>query len=118
VNHLTAARRGEDGWHYVSLNRRRGGYPLGYCAGHEPHATEGEARECYAQYQRDHVRLDSTTSNWCGCEVAGCDKPTKRHARIEGDGYHMAALCDEHLTVEHAIAALHLDQPAGDSWQS
>lgn len=118
MNTLTAAQHGENGgWHYVSLNRR-GGHPLGYCRDHEPHATEVEARECYARYQRDHVRLDSKTENWCGCEVEGCDAPTKQRARIEGDGYHSAALCSEHLTVEHAIKALGLDVPAGDSWQS
>lgn len=114
----TAARKGTDGgWHYVSLSDR-GGYPLGYCAEHEPHATEVEARECYARYQRDNVRLDGKLGDWTGCVVDGCDKPTKNLADIRGDGYHSAALCDEHLTHEHAVKALHLDRPAGDAWVS
>lgn len=118
MNHLTAARKGDGGWHYVSLNRRLGGYPLGYCRDHEPHATEAEARECYAQYQRDHVRLDAWSHSWCSCEVKGCDQPTKSSARIEGDEYRMAALCPQHMTFEHAVKRFHLDEPAGDAWQS
>lgn len=114
MRHISAYKIG-DGWHYASVNRR-GGYPLGYCANHEPHPTELEARECYAQYQRDHVLLDGRSSNWGGCEVPGCDAPTKKHAHIEGDGYLLATLCDEHLTIEHAIEVFGLNEPAGDAW--
>lgn len=118
MQHHTAAQRGEGGgWHYVAMNRR-GGHPLGYCAEHEPHRTEAEARECYACYQRDNVRLDVAWSNWAGCEVEGCDAPTKTAAGIHGDGYHYASLCAEHLTHEHAVKALGLDTPAGDAWVS
>lgn len=114
----TARQRGEGGgWHYVSLSSR-GGYPLGYCADHEPHATEAEARECYAQYQRDHIVLDAWKHNWCGCEVDGCGNPTKSSAKIEGDAYRMAALCPEHMSIEHAVKALGIDGPAGDAWIS
>ena len=127
MNHLTAARKGENGgWHYVSLNRR-GGHPLGYCADHEPHDTELEARECYARYQRDHIRLDRGPTNWQDC-MAGrtgdrattvrCPNPTKHYADIEHDGYHLVPLCPDHMTVEEAVKALHLDGPAGDAWQS
>ena len=116
MNHLTAAQRADGaGWSYASLNKR-GSYPLGYCAEHEPHPTEDAARQCYGQYQRDHVRLDSNTTNWCDC--AECGAPTKQGARIEGDGYSSVRLCLTHLTHELAVKHLHIDGPAGDSWQS
>lgn len=117
MRHHTAAQRGDEGWHYVSLSRS-GGYPLGYCGEHEPHETEQEARECYARYRRDRVRLDVRLGDWTGCKAPGCDKPTKGGADIEGDGFALAPLCDEHLTHEHAVAALGLDRPAGDAWIS
>lgn len=117
MRYLTAVQLPEGGWHYASASRR-GGYPLGYCAEHAPHATEQEARECYARWQRDHVRLDVRLGNWSGCEVSGCDKPTKQGAEIQGDGYHLATLCEEHLTKEHAYEALGLSEPAGDAWVS
>jgi hypothetical protein len=119
MRHLTAAQKGEGGgWHYVSLHRKRGGYPLGYCASHEPHETEKDARECYAMYQRDHVKLDGLWADWAGCQAPGCDAPTQTHARIEGDGFHAASLCKDHLDYDHAVAALGLDSPAGDAWVS
>lgn len=115
----TARQRGDgSGWHYVSVGRD-GGYPLGYCAEHAPHPTEDEARECYRRWQRDHIRLDVRSSSWHGCEAEGCDQPTRQHAGIEGDGYHGASLCPEHLTVEHAVKALGLDDDrVGDAWVS
>lgn len=117
MNHHTAAQHGENGgWHYVSLNRRTGGHPLGYCVEHEPHATEQEARECYAQYRRDNVLLDVKLGSWSDCAV--CGGPTKSAATIRYDGFHLAPLCEEHLTFEHAIDALGLRGPAGDAWQS
>lgn len=121
----TATQRGEgDGWHYVSLCRGVG-RPLGYCAEHEPHSTEAEARECYARWQRDHVRISGFCS-WTSCDVGRspdstdepCPNTANRLARIEGDGYHLAALCEQHLTVENAIRVMGLDQPAGDAWVS
>lgn len=111
----TAARKGDGGWHYVSLGRD-GGYPLGYCAGHEPHETEAEARECYARYERDQIKFDRGTRSWTACQIEGCDNPTRNAAR-SGPWLH-ASLCDEHLTIEHAIKALGLDEAAGDSWVS
>lgn len=118
MNHLTALERADHtGWVYGSRNRRAGAYAIGYCAeqGHV-HPTEDEARACYGQYQRDRVRLDIATSNWCDC--AECGEPTKTGAGIEGDGYNLATLCEKHLTAEFAIKHLHIDGPAGDSWQS
>jgi hypothetical protein len=112
VRNLTARQRGNDGWHYVSLGST-GGYPIGYCADHEPHPTEAEARECYAKWRRDHVGLDIRYADWTGCAI--CDAPTKKAAGVQYD-YATAALCDEHLTHENAVTALHLD--AGDSWMS
>jgi len=120
MNHHTAAQKGDGGgWHYVSLSSRGGGYPLGYCAGHAPHETEAEARRCYQQWRRAHVRRDLTLANWGDCSIDGCGEPTKTGARIEGDGYSAARLCTGHLDYDHAIIALGLeDEYAGDSWES
>lgn len=116
MRHHTAARKSEDGgWHYVSLGRD-GGYPLGYCADHEPHETEIQARECYSQYQRDNIRLDGKMADWSGCRA--CDAPTKNVADIRYDGFRSEPLCDEHRTQERAVKVLGLDQPAGDAWRS
>lgn len=104
------------GWHYVLGGSHGGGYPIGYCGQHEPHDTELEARACYSQWQRDHVTLNRESSNWMSCEV--CGGPTKTGAGVQGDGYRVAALCSEHLTTEHAINALQLNGPAGESWES
>lgn len=119
MRHLTALplAAGSGGWHYVSAGRK-GAHPIGYCAEHGPHPTEDEARECYAQYMRDHVRLDCAYRDWSGCDVEGCDEPTKQGARIEHDAYRMALLCPAHLTVEDAVRVMHLDRPAGESWKS
>jgi hypothetical protein len=116
MRHNTAAQKGDGGgWHYASMSNR-GGYPLGYCDDHEPHATADEARECYGQWRRDHIQLDGKSSNWMDCRV--CGAATKSSVRVAGDGYSFAPLCDEHLTTEHAIQALGLEGPAGDSWES
>lgn len=122
MRHLTAAQKGEGGgWHYVSMSRD-GGHPLGYCAGHEPHPTEAEARECYAQFQRDNVVLDDGKWSWGSCEHRAdgerCPNPANRAATIRGDGYAMALLCPEHMTLDHAFEALGITGPAGDSWVS
>lgn len=101
------------GWQYVY-----GGHPIGYCAEHEPHPTEVEARECYSRWQREHITLNHRASNWNSCRVKGCDNPARNIAEVEGDSYTMTILCDEHFTTEHAIQALHLDEPAGDRWQA
>lgn len=115
MRHETAARKGDGGWHYVSLSRQ-GGHPLGYCAEHEPHDTEIEARQCYAAYRRDNIRLDSTLGDWTGCRV--CDAPAKAAASIRYDGFHLEPLCAEHLNLATAISVLGLDLPAGDAWRS
>lgn len=117
MRHHTAHQLPEGGWHYASTHRR-GGYPLGYCRDHEPHATEAEARECYSQWQRDHLVLNDGDWSWGNCEVKGCKNPANKAARIEGDAYLAASLCPEHMTREHAIAALDIGGPAGDAWQS
>jgi hypothetical protein len=114
MNHHTAAKLGT-GFHYASLNKR-GGHPLGYCAEHAPHATETEARECFGQWQRDHVTLDGKLISWTDCRV--CHGPTKQYASIEGDGYRLLPLCAEHLTKERAIAGLDIAGAAGDAWES
>jgi hypothetical protein len=107
----------EGGWHYASASSR-GGHPLGYCAEHPPHASEQEARDCYGQWQRDHLRLDQGSWSWGGCDAKGCPNPANRAADIEGDGYQIAMLCPDHMTTEHAVAALHIAGAAGDAWRS
>lgn len=118
MNHRTASQHvNRTGWHMTEGSRRVGTHPVGYCRDHAPHPTEAEARECYAQYQRDRVREHGTTS-WTNCSHAGCGAPARRRFEIEGDGYAAAVLCDEHATIENARTALRLDGPAGDSWFS
>lgn len=116
----------KSGWHYTTHNKRTGTHPIGYCREHGPHATEAEARECYASYLRDNVKLDPPhTWSWCTCdygtgEYGGerqpCPNPANSGAR--SGPWRVALLCDEHFTREHAIEALGLDKPAGDSWHS
>lgn len=119
MRHLTAAQKGEGGgWHYVNLGRD-GGFPVGACRDHEPHATEDEARRCYRAYQREHIRLDAVTVKWTACQAPECDQPTRSAATIQHDGYALAPLCPNHMTIEHATIALGLaDDVAGDSWES
>lgn len=114
----TAKQRADgSGWHYAA-----GQTPLGYCADHEPHATEAGARECYAQWQRDHVTIRKA-SRWHNCEhdkrPGRCPRPANNVAEVSGQYMSdMAMLCDEHATPGHAITALHLDGLAGDCWVS
>jgi hypothetical protein len=118
MRHLTAVQpAGKTGWHFASTSSR-GGHPIGYCAEHEPHATEWEARDCYAEWLRAHVHLDGQSSSWHGCQAKGCDEPTRRHAGVTSDWTHLANLCGEHLDLETAIVVMGLDMPASDSWQS
>ena len=117
----------KSGWHYTTGNRRTGIHAIGYCADHEPHATEAEARECYGQYLRDNVRMDEPHSwSWGSCEYGGarryrreepaCKNPANNGAH--SGSWNMVLLCDEHFTVEHAIVALGLAGPAGNSIHS
>jgi hypothetical protein len=110
------------GWHYVNVGRT-GGYPLGRCANHPPHATEDDARECYGAFVReDTIRLDAGTVSWTSCEArpdgVRCPNPAKSIATYGDDGYGQTALCPEHMTVENVIAAAGLEGPAGDAWIS
>ena len=110
-------------WHYTTANRRTGTHPIGYCRDHDPHDTEAEARECYGGYLRERVRLDEPhTWSWGTCDYGrreggeGCKNPANNGAH--SGAWHMALLCDEHFTVEHAIEALRLAGAAGDSIHS
>lgn len=116
MRHRTAARKGDvGGWHYVDIGRD-GGHPIGHCADHDPHPTESDARQCYARYQRDNIVLDATLGSWTSCAI--CGAPTKTAAKIRYNGFNIAPLCVDHLSTEHAAAALGLGDTAGDSWQS
>lgn len=91
------------GWHYTTKNRRTGIHAIGYCAEHGPHATEGEARECYTRYlMTERVRLDSTLGDYNPCRADGCDVLTNRAAVV--DGWHYYRLCGEHRTREQVAA--------------
>lgn len=115
MQHLTAIEHVDGGWHYGHQGKR-GASPVGYCRDHAPHTTETLARECFSEWQRDHIRLDGRTSNWTDCRE--CKGPTKQYARVEGDGYSLVTLCPEHLTDELAAKHLGLNEPAGDRWYS
>lgn len=115
MRHLTAAKI-DGGYHYASLSKR-GGYPLGYCSAHAPHATAEEARECYGSWLRDHVREAGATS-WTSCMQPQCKAPAQRRFEVEGEGYRLAVFCDDHATIANAITRMHLEGPAGDSWES
>lgn len=89
------------GWHYTSQNDDRV-WPIGYCADHRdaPHATEDEARACYAKYLLEQcTRLDVTLGEWNPCVApSGCETLTNRCAMI--GGWTTYRLCDEHRTAE------------------
>ena len=118
-------------WQYTSANRRSGIHPIGYCWAPGPdsdqadattwprhyHDTEAEARECYGQYLRDHVRLDEPgTWSWGTCDFPDCKNPANNGAH-SGE-WHMALLCADHHSLDDAVEALGLDGPAGDSIHS
>jgi hypothetical protein len=85
--------KNKSGWHYTCMNDGAI-WPVGYCAEHEPHATEREARECFGQYLLDGER-EETYGDWTGCAV--CDKPTKRGMTTRPPLGHGYPLCDEHF---------------------
>ena len=104
-------------WHYTTANRRTGTHPIGYCVDHAPHDTEEQARECYAGYLRDNVRLDKPgTWSWGGCDYPGCKNPANNGAH--SGAWNMALLCADHHNRDDAVKALRLDGPACDSWHS
>lgn len=87
------------GWHYTTLNRRIGTFPIGYCRDHEAHPTEDDARRCYRDYElNERLTLDGTLGDWNPCEYPGCETLTNRDARI--GGWHGWRLCDGHRTKE------------------
>lgn len=102
------------GWHYTSMNDGHI-WPVGYCADHEPHQTEDDARRCYRDYElNERLRLDGTLGDWNPCEYTGCETLTNRDARI--GGWHGWRLCDVHRTKE-CCAELY-GEMAGDSVHS
>ncbi|KTR95357.1 hypothetical protein NS220_06005 [Microbacterium testaceum] len=114
MNHRTVLERADHSGFHMVVNGR---HPVGYCADHAPHETEAEARECFGQYQRDRVR-ERGQASWTTCMLKGCTAPARRVFEIEGDGYALAVLCEEHATKENAMQVMHLDGPAGDAWFS
>jgi hypothetical protein len=103
-------------WHYTTHNRRVGTYAIGYCADHEPHATEDEARECYASYLlNERLRLDGQMEAYFPCQIDGCGALTNSVVSIDGWATSYR-LCDEHRTKEQ-VAALY-GRFAGDSVHS
>lgn len=114
MNHRTVLERADHSGFHMVVN---GHHPVGYCADHAPHATEAEARECFGQYQRDKVR-EHGRARWTSCMLKGCTAPAQRMFEIEGDGYSLAVLCEEHATKENAVTVMGLDGAAGDAWFS
>lgn len=73
------------GWHYTTLNRRTGCRAEGYCTEHEPHATEQEARECYARWALDNARYDIQLADMqLRCAHEGCETWTDKIAGPPG----------------------------------
>ena len=62
MNHRTARELADHSGFHMVVNA----HPTGYCREHPGHATETEARECFAQYQRDHLVQRGETS-WTTC---------------------------------------------------
>lgn len=117
MRHHTAAELVEGGFHFASVGKR-GGYPLGDCANHDPHPTADDARRCYQAWRRSQVERQGQAS-WTSCFVPGCDNPARQTWGVKGGGYSLAVLCADHDDLEHAIPALHLDgELAGDAWTS
>lgn len=89
------------GWHYTTMNDGRIG-AIGYCIDHRdtPHATEDEARACYARYMiEQRLRLDVTLGGYNPCTApSGCGVLTNRAAQV--GGWSLYRLCDEHRTAQ------------------
>lgn len=117
-------------WQYTSANRRTGTHPIGFCWAPGPdsdpndattwpqhyHDTEIEARECYASYCRSNIRLGHDNCSWTGCQFKGCDNPARNLA--SSGAWSIAALCDDHNTIENAAEAMGFNKPAGNSVHS
>jgi hypothetical protein len=97
-----------EGWHFTCMNDGQI-WPVGYCAEHYPHTTANEARECFRRYLLDGQR-EETYSDWTGCEMEGCDTPTKKGLATRPPLGHGYAFCDEHRTAENLEA---LTAPVG-----
>jgi hypothetical protein len=107
-------RADRSGWHYTQMNDGRV-WPIGYCADHAPHATEGEARDCYTRYLLEQrLQLDGMAyaDMQRPCEV--CGAWTDKFAEISPWGPSFT-LCDEHRTREQFAA---LFGQVGDSVHS
>jgi hypothetical protein len=120
--HKRAAERADGaGWQYV-IGKGQGGTPIGRCAEHSPHATEAEARECYAEFVRDSIQLDAYSVSWTSCRARPggqrCPEPTRSAARYGDDGYGTITLCPRHMTTQDVIEGARLAGPAGDAWVS
>lgn len=118
MRHLTAAQRGEGGWHYVSASSE-GGHPLGYCAEHEPHATEDEARACFRRWERDKIVRREDSYAWGTCRV--CKGPTRDAAEVHKPGFGPVPtlMCRTHTEPSEVYAAVGLaGDLADDAWVS
>lgn len=115
--HSDATESRPEGWHYAQVWKDGGG-PIGFCAEHEPHPTEVEARECWSQWRREHIKFDRVIAGWTSCSREGCERPANHAATIEGDPYVFVPLCAWDMNYRTVIEVLGLDQPAGDSMGS
>jgi hypothetical protein len=100
-------------WRYIG-----GGGPVGHCADCPGHDTEDGAREHYAAYLLDNLRVrdDNPNANTQRrCEFEGCDTFTSGSVEV-GRWIFRFDLCAEHRTRE--AAATLMPALAGDSWES
>lgn len=73
---------------------------------HHAHASREEAEACFNAWRRAQPIEFSEGSQWNGCQVEGCDKPTKTQARMRDLGMpNYFDVCEEHAT-EDAVRSL------------
>ena len=88
-------------WHFAEACDGRI-YPVGYCRnGCIGHATEEEAREHFAQWQRDQAKVEPLPWDRPECQVTECSEPARFQVRISGQ-ISSRLVCDYH--------SQHLDQ--------
>lgn len=106
-------------WHYVSINRRNGTHPVGYCADGCPgHDSEDEARSHYRDYLLDSLSFvdgPSDPDTLYRCEFDGCKERTAGVAETGPGKLLVWFLCAEHRNRE---SVAHLMPEVGDSASS
>lgn len=100
-------------WHYT-VEWQRSIEPAGACANDCPgHPTSEAAYEHERQRQLESARV-VRFENWAGCQVDGCEAPTRGGYQIPGHAAGIYPLCSAHRTRED-LATLHR---VGEGWAS